>query len=115
MLSAKFLRLPSGARWATAFVAWSLRSHCPAGRSAVEARGQRTVLRPRRIGDTEVLESQCPGGSSARGSNTHSSDRSSHQMIDDLADAEAAIALATVRWVRHTAADRRRIGLTPTV
>ena len=70
MVSEKFLRLPergalgNGLRCLVAAVALS------GGTITVGARGKRTVLSPRRIGDTEILDVADPRGSSAHGSST---------------------------------------------
>ncbi len=93
MLSAKFMRLPergalgNGLRCLVAAVALSN------GTIAVEARGRRTVLRPKRVGATEVVEvTESPKVVGTRLEYTL------HDTIpqddDDLIDAEAAITLA---------------------
>ena len=93
MLSGKFMRRPerggvgNGLRCLVAAVALSR------GTITVEARGRRTVLRPRRVGATEVVEAtELPRVIGTRLVYTLA------EVIppddDDLADAEAAIALA---------------------
>ena len=94
MLSAKFLRLPergalgNGLRVVVAAVALC------GGTIIVEAHGRRTVLRPRRVGPTEVVQVTAAGREVGTLLEYSLSAEIIPPDIGDLADAKAAIALA---------------------